>query len=97
MSMEEIREGRKCLPRTAAAGSSGADSSTQQEIISYSNAGGRQFQPADRQRQHASSKPLRSADVAIRRTEPASGGTSVGGYGTLFYVHAYAAAGTRCE
>ena len=34
---------RKCLPRTAAAGSSGADSSTQQEIISYSNAGGRQF------------------------------------------------------
>ena len=83
---------RKCLPRTAAAGSSGADSSTQQEIISYSNAGGRQFQPADRQRQHASSKPLRSADVpvdstvAIRRTEPASGGTFVGGYQTLFYV-----------
>ena len=42
---------RKCLPRTAApaAGSSGADSSTQQEIISYSNAGGRQllFQPAE--------------------------------------------------
>ena len=65
---------------------------SQQEIIAYSNAGGRQFQPADRQRQHAASKPLCSADVAvgstvaIRRAAPASGDTFVGGYGTLFYV-----------
>ena len=83
----------KCLPRnTAGRSTDAATSMSQQEIIAYSNAGGRQFQPADRQRQHAASKPLCSADVAvgstvaIRRAAPASGDTFVGGYGTLFYV-----------
>ena len=88
-----VRMPPKCVPK-AAAGSSSTSSgpSTQQEIIAYSNAGGRQFQTADRQRQHAASKPLMSADVplnstvAVRRTAPDSGAVQPGGYGTLFYV-----------
>ena len=58
---------RKCKPR--AAGSAGSATSTgQQEIITYTNAGGRQFQTADRQRQHAASKPLCVADVPVGST-----------------------------
>lgn len=80
----------KCLPRTTVPGSSAGPSSSQQEIITYSNAGGRQFGRADRQRQHALLKPLLAADVpvnstvAIRRGPVRQPGPP--GYNTPFYV-----------
>lgn len=79
---------RKCKPR--AEGRAGSSSTGQQEIITYTNAGGRQFQTADRQRQHAASKPLRMADVpqgstvAIKR-DPDAASTDPG-YNTPFYI-----------
>ena len=59
----------KWQPR--ASGSSGVGASTsmvQQEIITYTNAGGRQFGRADRQRQHEAAKPLVLADVPVGST-----------------------------
>ena len=80
---------RKCKAR--AEGCAGSSTSTgQQEIITYTNAGGRQFQTADRQRQHAASKPLRLADVpqgsavAIKRDPEAASADP--GYNTPFYI-----------
>ena len=62
----------------------------QEEIITYNNAGGRQFRRADRQRQHGQSKRLLPADlpvkstVAIRRDTARQPGPP--GYNTPFYV-----------
>ena len=81
----------KCRPR-AAAGSGLPCQSTlgQQELITYTNAGGRQFGRSDRQRQHAHAKPLAAADVKVGSTvalrRDASAADSAPGYGTPFYI-----------
>ena len=93
ISLFPIMMPAKCLPRTAAPGSSAGPSSSQQEIIVYRNAGGRQFGVADRQRQRAQTKHLLPANVpvgssvAIRRVS-ASSDTQRGppGYNTHFYI-----------
>jgi hypothetical protein len=63
-SLLPVRMPRKCLPRPAAGSSSaGPSSMEQQEIISYANAGGRQFGAEARRRQYLSQKPLQVSDV----------------------------------
>lgn len=64
-SLLPLQMPRKCLPRPAAGSSSDEPASSigQQEIISYANAGGRQFGAQARRRQYLSRKPLQVSDV----------------------------------
>ena len=64
-SILPVQMPRKCLPRPAAGSSRNgpASSMEQQEIISYTNAGGRQFGAEARRRQYLSQKPLHFSDV----------------------------------
>jgi hypothetical protein len=81
---------RKCLPRPEAGSSSdGLATIGQQEIITYSNAGGRRFGTAQRSRQYAMRKALRLSDVPQGTTiaiqcDPQLG--SARGYRTPFWV-----------
>lgn len=67
-SLVPVQMPAKCKPRASASGAGSSTSRSQQEIITYSNAGGRQFHTGDRQRQHAASKPMRAADVPVGST-----------------------------
>ena len=63
-SLFPVQMPRKCLPRPAAGSSSDAVSTMgQQEILTYSNAGGRRFGAAERRRQYAMRQPLLMSDV----------------------------------
>ena len=89
-SLLPVRMPRKCLPRPAAGSSSaGPSSMEQQEIISYANAGGRQFGADARRRQYLSRKPLQVSDVPPGSTvavhcDPQQ--ATAPGYRTLFWV-----------
>ena len=89
-SLFPVQMPAKCKPRASASGAGSSTSRSQQEIITYSNAGGRQFHAGDRQRQHAASKPMRAADVPVGSTVAIrKEASSVGcqpGYGTPFDV-----------
>ena len=63
-SLLPVKMPLKCLPRPEAGSSSiGGAPTSQAEIITYANAGGRQFRAADRRRQYASKRALVAADV----------------------------------
>ena len=60
---------QKCLPRPAGGSSGGPSTSiTQQEIITYTNAGGRRFGAAERRRQYSRSQGLHLSDVPVGST-----------------------------
>jgi hypothetical protein len=87
-----VRMPPKCRPRAASSAGPSGTSIEQTEIISYSNSGGgRQFQPGERQRQHAAKAPLLvhqvpvGSTVAIRRDRDILL-DSTPGYGTVFYL-----------
>ena len=64
-----VRMPRKCLPRPAAGScSAGPSSMGQQEIITYSNTGGRRFSAADRRIQYAMRAALVASDVPMGST-----------------------------
>ena len=60
---------RKCLPARTDQSTVGA-SSSQQELITYRNDGGRQFSKADRSRQYQHTKEIVLADVLHTRGSP---------------------------